>query len=715
MPNEKIVILDFGSQYAHLIAKRFRLMGFYSEISQPSAPIESFTGAKGIVFSGGPSSVYEENIPAFNSDILKLEIPILGLCYGHQLMAQEYGGKVEKAVVGEFGIAHLVKKTAAGSPYPASPLFAGISFPAQVWMSHQDAVSVPGVGFELIASTKDCPFAGLQNLAKKRFSLQCHVEVKDTPDGDRILANFASICGMEKNWDQDKVLETIMREIVEAADGTGDSRSDGTLSTGEHAAGDGTLSTGSYPAGDGTRSGDSLSAGEHATGDGTLSTGSYPAGDGTRSGDSLSASSHAASDGTLSASAHKRKVLLFLSGGVDSTVAFALLNKALGQNRVLGLHIDNGFMRKDESKIIERRYKEFGFTNFIVEDASETFLKAVEGETDPQKKRKAIGETFITVRNEVVGRLKLDENDWLLGQGTLYPDIIESGGTKNSHTIKTHHNRVDGIQALIAKGLIIEPLKDLYKDEVRMIGKKIGLSDELVNRQPFPGPGLSINVLCSKGENADAEEFEGALLRLSEIKNALSFTQGSFVGISALPVKSVGVQGDFRTYRFPAVLSFKSVFSSFPSWDELEKASSTITNASKDVNRTVLELWKADYAHASKKNSPEAFSIREGYCDKARLDQTREADNIVLDELKKSGWYTKIFQHLTINLPWAQAAGHCSIVLRPVVSEDVMTARFAHLDASVLRNIVYRIASLGFVDAIYYDITNKPPATFGWE
>jgi GMP synthase (glutamine-hydrolysing) len=315
----------------------------------------------------------------------------------------------------------------------------------------------------------------------------------------------------------------------------------------------------------------------------------------------------------------------------------------------------------------------------------------------------------------VVGRLKLDENEWLLGQGTLYPDIIESGGTKNSHTIKTHHNRVDGIQALIAKGLIIEPLKDLYKDEVRMIGKKIGLPDELVNRQPFPGPGLSINVLCSKGENTDVAEFDSTLLNLREIKNLLSFSQGSFTGLSALPVKSVGVQGDFRTYRFPAVLSFKSVFSSFPSWDELEKASSTVTNASKDVNRTVLELWKSDSGHTSKRSSPEAFEIREGYCDRGRLDQTRETDDIVLDELKKSGWYTKIFQHLTINLPWAQVAGHCSIVLRPVVSEDVMTARFAHLDASVLRNIVYRIAALGFVDAIYYDITNKPPATFGWE
>ncbi|HNY17246.1 MAG TPA: glutamine-hydrolyzing GMP synthase [Treponemataceae bacterium] len=656
MPHEKIVVLDFGSQYAHLIAKRFRLMGFYSEIALPSSPLDTLAGARGIVLSGGPSSVYEENIPAFNSDILSLDVPILGLCYGHQLMAQESGGKVENAAVGEFGIAHLLRRTAGGDPCPASPLFEGIDFPAQVWMSHQDAVTLPAPGFEVIATTKDCPFAGLQNLSKKRFSLQCHVEVKDTPDGDRILANFAKICGMAKNWSQDRVLEVILEEIKATADGRDVADWVGTGAK------------------------------------------------------------------TVLADGRKRKVLLFLSGGVDSTVAFALLNKALGQDRVLGLHIDNGFMRKNESSVIAERYREFGFTNFIVEDASETFLKAVAGLTDPQKKRKAVGETFITVRNEVVSRLKLDEAEWLLGQGTLYPDIIESGGTKNAEVIKTHHNRVDGIQALIARGLIIEPLKDLYKDEVRSIGKKIGLSDPLVYRHPFPGPGLSINVLCSDGSFPDRDAFEHAGREIAKTDLSRVFTTceasapreasspraPELTGIGVLPVKSVGVQGDFRTYRFPAVLSFADLFARFPAWAELERASSLITNSSKDVNRTVLKLWEVPGVEGK-------LALREGYCDRARLDQTREADAIVLEEMKWSGWYHKVFQHLTINLPYASAAGRTSIVLRPVVSEDVMTARFAHLDVAVLKRIVDRIAGLGFVDAIYYDITNKPPATFGWE
>lgn len=651
MTNDKIVVLDFGSQYAHLIAKRFRLMGYYSEISLPSAPVETLEGARGIVFSGGPSSVYEKNVPSFNADILSLDVPLLGLCYGHQLLALESGGDVAKAEVGEFGIAHLVRKSKSGEPCPESPLFEGIDFPAQVWMSHQDAIVKPAPGYRVIASTKDCPYAALENAEKKRWSLQCHVEVKDTPDGDRILANFAGLCGMKKNWSQDRVLELIMDDIRAQADKDG----------------------------------------------------------------------------------KKRKVLLFLSGGVDSTVAFALLNNALGQERVLGLHIDNGFMRKDESATIAERYRAAGFSNFIVEDASEKFLEAIKGETDPQKKRKAIGETFIAVRNDVVARLKLDEREWLLGQGTLYPDIIESGGTKNSHTIKTHHNRVEGIQALIEQGLIIEPLRDLYKDEVRILGKKLGLDDPLVFRHPFPGPGLSINVLCHGAERVDSVELISAaesvrsidLSKSFELCEALSRGADREIGKSArtpellsvgvLPVRSVGVQGDFRTYRFPAVLSFARVFEAFPSWPELERASSAITNGSDAVNRTVLELAVDPRANGSSLDPGALFALRELYCDRPRLDQTRAVDEIVLEELKASQWYGKIFQHLTINLPWSREAGHCSIVLRPVVSEDVMTARFAHLDVAVLKRIVDRVMALGFVDAIYYDITNKPPATFGWE
>lgn len=625
MPREKIIVLDFGSQYAHLIAKRFRMLGFYSEIALPSSPLQTFADAKGIVFSGGPASIYDKNTPDFNSEILSLDIPILGLCYGHYVVQMGYGGTVGKAKTGEFGFSELTLH-----PQIHCPLFDGISEKQQVWMSHQDEVLQCGEGFETVGSTKDCIYAAMQNLPQKRFSLQFHCEVKDTPCGNTIFENFAQFCGMEKNWDQDTVLNTILQNIEKEANG--------------------------------------------------------------------------------------KNVLLFLSGGVDSTITFALLNKALGKERVLGLHIDNGFMRKNESQNVANAYRKFGFDNFIVEDASESFLHAVKKLIDPQKKRMAIGENFIAVRNSIVEKQHLDESNWLLAQGTLYPDIIESGGTKNSNTIKTHHNRVQGIQSLIEKGLVIEPIRDLYKDEVRAIGKKLGLDDRLIMRHPFPGPGLSINVLCSNGTmtDDDAKEFEKAKdefnnSKITEFCEHCSANMEKFV----LPVKSVGVQGDFRTYRFPAVLSFERLDNGFfhipKKWEKIERASSAITNSAQYLNRTLIRLWQNPLIKDSD------LMLQEGYCEKDRLDQLREVDDIVLNALHKYNWYEKIFQHLTIDLPYSSGKGRASFVLRPVCSEDVMTARFAHLPLDLLNEITEKIAELHFVDALYYDCTNKPPATFGWE
>ena len=625
---QKIVVLDFGSQYAHLIAKRFRALGYYSEIAMPSANVSEFENAKGIVLSGGPASIYEKGAPQFNAEILELEIPILGLCYGHYVLQKGYGGKIQKAGTGEFGFAMLKIDSEK-----KCPLFEGIESACeqQVWMSHQDEVAEMGAGFEVVGATKDCRFAATQNLSRTRFSLQFHCEVKDTPCGNQILENFARLCGMQKNWNQDAVLETILQNIRR------DSCKDGA----------------------------------------------------------------------------EKNVLLFLSGGVDSTVAFALLNRALGQKRVLGLHIDNGFMRKNESAKVERAYKEFGFENFICKDASLSFLDAVSGITDPQKKRVAVGENFIRVRDDFFAEQNLAPEEWMLAQGTLYPDIIESGGTKNSHTIKTHHNRVQGIQALIEKGMVIEPLKDLYKDEVRAIGKKLGLSDSLVMRHPFPGPGLSINVLCSQGalSESEREEFEKA----SEEISAIRFTQfcehcTQRMEKYILPVRSVGVQGDFRTYRFPAVISFGDEGGGFfhlpKLWEKLDSASVQITNSSRYINRCVIRLYQKEGAR---------MELRRGFCTKERLDWLREVDDIVLSALHESGEYAKIFQHLTIALPYSGSEGGASFVLRPVVSEDVMTARFAELPQDLLKSIVRKIAALDFCDAVFFDLTNKPPATFGWE
>jgi len=605
---EKLLVLDFGGQYAHLIAKRFRKLGYYTEIALPDVSLDAIdSNVRGIIFSGGPSSVYAKETPDFNNALLDCTVPILGLCYGHQLLSHLSGGKAQSCVVGEYGLAKLNK-------IEDSALFKGIDFPAQVWMSHSDEVSKPGNGYSIIGSTEHCRCAALENKEKKRFSLQFHAEVNDTLIGSQLFTNFAQICSMPVNWNSTRVLDIILSEI------TADSKN--------------------------------------------------------------------------------KKVLLFLSGGVDSSVAFALLNKALGTDRVLGLYINNGFMRKNETEQIIALYNNAGYTNFMVEDAEDVFLNAVGDETDPQKKRAIIGETFITIRDTVVKRLSLNEDEWLLAQGTLYPDIIESGGTKHSNVIKTHHNRVEGIQALIAKGLIIEPLKELYKDEVRVIGKTLGLPDELVMRHPFPGPGISVNLLCTNldEKSYNKVEFDASVHEVSGISIKKEYS------LSVLPVKSVGVQGDFRTYTYPALLDIGDFFTHFPGWDALEQLSSHITNTSKRVNRTIVLL----------RGVPQCKPIR-SFCRKERLDMIREVDWIVTTLLKEKLWYSRIFQHLTISLPFAVNENRCSIVLRPVTSEDVMTARFSHIDIDVVQEMVKQISALPFVDCIYYDITNKPPATFGWE
>lgn len=621
-PLSKIVVLDFGSQYAHLIAKRFRRMGFYSGVALPSSPLAALGGARGVVLSGGPSSVCDEDAPAVNEAVFSLGVPVLGLCYGHYVVQTHFGGHTQRAPRAEFGLAHFHP---CGSE---CPLFRGVDFGEeglQVWMSHSDEVVRLGEGFECVGSTGGCALAAAQDIRRRMFSLQFHCEVKDTPCGDQILANFAELCGMEQNWGEDEQLERITAAIKQKARG--------------------------------------------------------------------------------------KNVLLFLSGGVDSSVSFALLNRALGKERVLGLHIDNGFMRKEESSLVCASYRRAGFDNFKAVDESDRFLAAVAGLTDPQEKRRAVGETFVAVKDEFAAKQGLGD-EWLLAQGTLYPDIIESGGTKNACAIKTHHNRVAGIQRLIAEGKVIEPLADLYKDEVRAIGRKLGLEESLVCRHPFPGPGLSINVLCSEGKlsEGDEDELSCAKHEIEAMSPRVLPALGA-AGAFVLPVKSVGVQGDARTYRFPCALHFgeegEGFFALPESWDDVERVSGDITGAAHYINRTTVLLWRNPAAGK--------LALQRAYCTKDRLDQTREADAAAMDTLKATLWHDRVFQHLTINLPLASSADRCSIVLRPVCSEDVMTARFAHLPRDVLSTTVRRIAELGFVDAIFFDATNKPPATFGWE
>jgi GMP synthase (glutamine-hydrolysing) len=369
-----IAVLDFGGQYSHLIANRIRRLNVYSEIFAPHVDLSEIEGACGVIFSGGPSSVYDPNQPAFNPALIESGLPTLGLCYGHQLICKHLGGEVVAGDVREFGSATL-------EIVPHTELFTGLSDKEEVWMSHGDVVAQLPKGFRSLGKTDDCPTAAVGDDQRHIYGVQFHPEVAHTPNGMVMLDNFLNLCQAPRTWTMANYAEGAMDAI------------------------------------------------RQQVGD--------------------------------------RNVFLLVSGGVDSSVAFVLFNQALGAERVLGLHIDNGFMRKAETATVEAFLNREGFHNLQVEDASDDFLLSVEGMVEPEMKRAAIGKTFLDVKDKVLARLNLDPDHWLLGQGTLYPDTIESGGTEHAALIKTHHNRIDLIEELIAQGKVIEPLAQLYKDEVR--------------------------------------------------------------------------------------------------------------------------------------------------------------------------------------------------------------------------------------------------------
>ena len=601
MDRDFIAIIDFGSQYAHLIAKRIRHLGIYTRIFPPLTPVSDLAPARGIILSGGPQSVFGRQAVPVNPDILQLDRPLLGLCYGHQLMAHTLGGTVENLGRGEYGKTRLTFQEGGGS------LLAGIAAEQTVWMSHGDTVQTPPPGFRAVAHTALCPVAAMVHESQPRYGLQFHPEVTDTPAGSRILANFVAITGARQSWS----MSAYIRDAVAAC----------------------------------------------------------------------------------KAQVGDRSVLMFLSGGVDSTVAFALLTEALGTQRVRGLLIDTGFLRKDEARTIMARYGELGYANVALLDASAEFLGAVAGLVDPQEKRQAIGETFLAVRNSYLESLHLDPEQWMLGQGTLYPDIIESGGTAHADVIKSHHNRVDAVTVLIEAGHVVEPLHELYKDEVRELGLELGLPADIVWRHPFPGPGLAINVLCASGEETYPEQAEHQA-RVNEL-----LADSPFSG-TLLPVCSVGVQGDNRTYTSPVALSGPQ------DWDTLEETAILLTNSIRGINRVVTLL---------RPTAMPALRPHPAQCTAERLGLLREADSLATDALGRAGLMRDIFQLLVILLPLGTGnEGEC-IVLRPVVSEDVMTAQFAKIPWDVVIPLADALLALPGVEAVFHDVTHKPPATFGWE
>ena len=499
MAKERVLVLDFGGQYNQLIARRIRELSVYSEMVPYNISLEKIKdiNPRGIIFTGGPASVHEKDAPASDPGIFSLGIPVLGICYGMQLMAHQLGGDVNSSQLREYGRS-ILKVTADDL------LFQELEPEMQVWMSHGDSIKQLPPGFQVTARTDNCPYAAMADTNRHFYGVQFHPEVKHTHFGNEILRNFLfKVCGCSGDWD---LSDLITESIAEIRQKVGD-----------------------------------------------------------------------------------KKVLCALSGGVDSSVAATLVHRAVGDQLVC-VYVDNGLMRKNESQQVITTFKENMGMNLIAVDAQDRFLAKLAGVTDPERKRKIIGEEFIRVFEEEKSRL--GEIDYLV-QGTIYPDIIESG-TSTAQTIKSHHN-VGGLPEDMDFELL-EPLRLLFKDEVRIIGEKLAIPAEILWRQPFPGPGLGVRVLEEvTREKLEALREADAIVR-EEIEKA-GLNKEIWQAFAVLPpVRSVGVMGDARTYAHPIIIravisddAMTAEIARLP-WDMLEHMARRIVNEVPDINRVAYDI-----------------------------------------------------------------------------------------------------------------------------